>query len=65
MVSALRLQQLAGEPVPPIRVIGIEPKQVIPSLELSDEVRARLPDVARLVIREAEKAGRARTKPEA
>jgi len=58
LVSALRLQQVAGEPVPPIRVIGVEPKQIIPSLELSDEVRARLPEIVSAVIREAEKARR-------
>ena len=58
LITALRLQQVAGEATPPIRVIGVEPKQVRPSLELSEEVRARLPQVTALVVEEAQNAVR-------
>ena len=59
LVAALRFQMVVGEPVPSVRILGVEPREVTLSLELSDEVRARLPEVAELALREACEACRA------
>lgn len=57
VVAAMRLQIVAGEPLPPIRVLGIEPGEVELKLDLSDEVRARLPEIADLAVQEARAVG--------
>jgi len=53
VVAAMRLQMVAGEPLPPTRVLGVEPGEVALKLDLSDEVRARVPEIADLAVREA------------
>ena len=62
LVAALRLQLITGRPVPPIRVLGVEPGDVSLKLELSDEVRARVSELADRALQEAG-AGRACAQP--
>ena len=59
LVSALRLRMLTGDPIPPVRVLGVEPGRIDTSLELSNEVRASVPEVAALALHEAGQAVRA------
>ena len=59
LVAALRLQMVAGDPLPPVRVVGVEPGEVALNLELSDDVRVRLDEAAETALKEAETAMRA------
>ena len=59
VVAAARLQMISGVPLPPIRVLGVEPKDAAMNLQLSDEVCKRLEEVADLAIKEAQASGQA------
>jgi hydrogenase maturation protease len=59
LAAALQMQRVAGVRVPPIRVLGVEPADVSLKLELSDAVRARVPELADRALREALAARRA------
>ena len=56
VLDALRLQAIAGERIPPIRVLGVEPRRTDMELDLSDEARARVPELCLLALKAAGEA---------
>jgi hydrogenase maturation protease len=55
LLQIIQLARVTGYTIPPLRILGIQPGSIEPSMELSTTVRERLPeyvDVARQLIAE-------------
>ena len=52
LIDSLKLSEIAGTKPKETVIVGIEPKEITWGLELSPEVRERLPEVIRLVLNE-------------
>lgn len=51
-VQSLKLSEIAGNKPGKTVIIGVEPKEVAWGMELSEELRDRIPDVVRAVLKE-------------
>ena len=54
ILEVINLSSLIGK-TPETTVIGVEPKSILTSMELTDEVKAKIPRVIELVLEEVEK----------
>ncbi len=53
LMDGLRLLELSGMKPKQVVIIGVEPKEVGPGMELSPELQQRLPEIADKVLQEA------------
>ncbi len=53
-VKALEIGEFLGKPLPEITIFGVEPESLGMSMELSESVQSRVPDVIDAIIREVE-----------
>jgi len=51
-VDSLKLSEIAGSRPEKTVVIGVEPKEVAWGMELSEELRGRISDVVKIVLKE-------------
>ena len=51
-VDSLKLSEIAGNKPAKTVIIGVEPKEVAWGMELSEELRGRIPDIVEIVLKE-------------
>jgi len=55
VLKLIELAKAVNYPIPPLRVLGIQPESVVPSMELSDLLASRLDEYVKIALAELNK----------
>ncbi len=54
LVSSLKIMNLLGKTPPEVIIIGIQPKEIAWGMELSPELKEKVPEIVRVVLKETD-----------